>query len=364
MYDYQMLVAFICVLIGYIYFRIRKLKINWKSQYGINGAEFSFLGNAPQGSLNRTINKNLIDLAIHQGNVEFKDETIYGAYKIMGGKVFVIQDPKLVKLIMVKEFDKFVDRLSDKAIRRMFKADSDTDTIWQNFMFFMRGDAWKNIRMSFSPIFTPNKMKGIMPIMQTITGRLVKLLSVSKQVDLKEICGKLSMDTIASCAFGVDLNSFEKGNQSEFVENAKNVFKFSLSSKIKLVFSLFPGATSILKALNKSVTWRDKETTFFYNFVISTLEYRKVNPQHRKNDLVDLMIDALKENREEEDDSMDENNMKLKNFKANKSKLSEISIVSTALLFLIAAYDTTSQTLSYLLYQLALNPHVQQKINK
>lgn len=42
-------------------------------------------------------------------------------------------------------------------------------------------------------------------------------------VDLRTIFGKFTMDSIASCAFGVDSQSYTNKN-SKFVENAKSVF--------------------------------------------------------------------------------------------------------------------------------------------
>ncbi len=45
----------------------------------------------------------------------------------------------------------------------------------------------------------------------------------STPVDLKVLFGKFSMDTIASCAFGVDADSF--GDQDTvFVQHAKSTF--------------------------------------------------------------------------------------------------------------------------------------------
>ena len=45
-------------------------------------------------------------------------------------------------------------------------------------------------------------------------------------------------------------------------------------------------------------------------------------------------------------------------------KLSEFEIVSTALVILIAGYDTTANTLSYVCYELAKNPEIQERLRE
>ena len=45
-------------------------------------------------------------------------------------------------------------------------------------------------------------------------------------------------------------------------------------------------------------------------------------------------------------------------------KLSEFEIVSTALVILIAGYDTTANTLSYVCYELAKNPDIQERLRE
>jgi len=53
---------------------------------------------------------------------------------------------------------------------------------------------------------------------------IIKHAESGTKFDLKELFGKLSMDTIASCAFGVDVGSFSANKNDMFLENAKNVF--------------------------------------------------------------------------------------------------------------------------------------------
>ena len=50
--------------------------------------------------------------------------------------------------------------------------------------------------------------------------------------------------------------------------------------------------------------------------------------------------------------------------KSSRQKLTEEEITAHAILFMLAGYETTANTLSYTSYLLALNPHVQEKLQE
>jgi cytochrome P450 len=76
----------------------------------------------------------------------------------------------------------------------------------------LTGDEWKEVRSTFSPIFTSGKMKAMMVFIRETGKRLTdevgKHAAAASEFELKDVFGKFSMDTIASCAFGVDAQSF------------------------------------------------------------------------------------------------------------------------------------------------------------
>ena len=92
---------------------------------------------------------------------------------------------------------------------------------------------------------------------------------------------------------------------------------------------------------------------------------RREGKQERRNDIVDLMMDCLKQElvEEEEDQDQYEKDMKLKMDKKTKP-ITEDTLAANAMVLLIAGYDTTATTLSYLSYALAKNPSVQEKLQE
>ena len=105
------------------------------------------------------------------------------------------------------------------------------------------------------------------------------------------------------------------------------------------------------------------ETEFFCNLIETTLNHRQQSGT-RRNDLIDLMLDAMKNPTEvsQEEDSTEQIHRDSKFEHKNKKELDTATLVATAMVMLVAGYDTTAQTLSYIAYELAMNEEVQRRL--
>merc|ERR1712227_705021 len=80
---------------------------------------------------------------------------------------------------------------------------------------------------------------------------------------------------------------------------------------------------------------------------------------------IDLMLDAIKEENETDEDGEEdqyERDMKLNH--KRKKEIDEFDIVATALVLLIAGYDTTGMALSYMAYELGNHPDIQSRLQE
>jgi len=227
------------------------------------------------------------------------------------------------------------------------------------------------VRATFSPIFTSGKMKGMLGFVKTTADNLVneldKFASSEEEAECKKVYGCYTMDGLASAAFGMDINSFEKGNNSLFTKYAESLFKMSAIEAILMAFKMtVPGFPYFLEGLNINI-WKKKETKFFYEVILSTIKTRREGRQERRNDLVDLMMDSIKQDiKLEEDEKQEEQyekDMKLEVDKKSKS-MDEDVLVATAMIFMMAGYDTTATLLSYGSYALAKNPEAQTRLQE
>jgi len=82
-------------------------------------------------------------------------------------------------------------------------------------------------------------------LMETVVDKLLTELTKEVKHDqltnVKDQFGKVSMDTIASCVFGVEAQSFENPN-SEFIKQAKRTFSFTITDGIKFIVLMLGGA--------------------------------------------------------------------------------------------------------------------------
>ena len=83
------------------------------------------------------------------------------------------------------------------------------------------------------------------------------------------VFGKFSLDTLASCALGVDAESFTN-SRSPFVKYAANIFRRSKRDFLLLVVRLLPGISSLFAYFQLNL-FKPTETRFFRLVVIAQL---------------------------------------------------------------------------------------------
>ena len=94
---------------------------------------------------------------------------------------------------------------------------------------------------------------------------------------------------------------------------------------------------------------------------------RKTQNITKNTDFLQLLVDE--QNRKDSNEDIDEDikqDIEKINQSINKQtknlQLEEIDVLGTSLIFILAGYETTAATLSYLLHSLAMNPECQQRL--
>ena len=102
---------------------------------------------------------NLKDCVLQRVNIgkllkkiydEHNDEPYVGIFSLDNPSL-LIRDPELVKNILVKDFQNFMDRA--------ISVDEKTDPLWASTVFVMKGQRWREIRTGFTPLFSTSKTK-------------------------------------------------------------------------------------------------------------------------------------------------------------------------------------------------------------
>ncbi|KAK7080460.1 Cytochrome P450 3A4 [Halocaridina rubra] len=330
-----------------------------------------------------------------------------GIYEFLN-PILIVGDPELMKNILVKDFDHFVNR------RKQTVMTNERDSVMNHMLTSKEGDDWKALRSVMSPTFTSGRMKAMFPLVCEKANALVsfcrKEISKKPQIDMKYTAGRYTVDTLASCAFGIECNSLID-DDAAFPKKVSAFFNVPSSKLLLYLFyRLFPRMFSLLK-----INLNPPELDFFKEVVTHTIAERK-RKNLRRDDFLDLLLEAehsesetkdeqvhqgdewpdsnnqLNNEEKEQDDnvankkdtvtqhqhqqmqklqehvqneSTEEKHENVKNAKKTlKGGLDDNAILAQCLLFLVAGYDTTASTLAFASFLLAKHPKEQDTLRQ
>lgn len=245
--------------------------------------------------------------------------------------VVVPIDLELVKNILIRDFNYFHDR-------GLFYNEKDDPL--SGHLFTLPGLRWRRIRNKLSPAFTSGKMKTIFPLIVKIARRLeLKLNEIStseSQVDIKDIMARFTVDVIGTCAYGLEANSLEDG-QNEFFHIGMSVFENPRHGT---------GFTLLLLAFREYArklgfkTFRNEVIKFYSSTIRKVVDYRLANNIER-GDFMDILIRL--------------------HVGGNEEPLTFNELLAQAFVFHSAGFETSSSTLQFCFYELACNPAIQEQ---
>ncbi|XP_023315077.1 cytochrome P450 6k1-like [Trichogramma pretiosum] len=226
----------------------------------------------------------------------------------------MIRDPELIKHVLVKDFDKFSDRLISS---------SKSDAMGNNNMFLLKEPAWKPLRQTMSKFFTSGKMKKVFERMPDVAADLdnyldnLGLKDEDCVIDITEMCYKFALDLIGVTTYGINMNSLTIPD-AQFREKGRIVFSTSPSRHFEnLCMFFYPPLTLQLK--------------------------------NSKTDFLDLLVDLK--------------NKEISSF-SHKTDFSDNELVAQAAIFYTAGFGTTSTTIMFALYELSKQPEIQIKLQR
>ena len=144
-------------------------------------------GSFPSGSHKEllTQSKHYFEL-IKEDYEKFPNEDFVGIY-MLGKPALIIKNVDMIRNVMVKDFSHFVDRNSSGTAN--WCQGGDLDQLWAKGISELSGDLWKDVRSSFTPIFTSGKMKGMLKFVtevgHSLTADFQKLAESGQDFELK-----------------------------------------------------------------------------------------------------------------------------------------------------------------------------------
>ena len=149
---------------------------------------------------------------------------------------------------------------------------------------------------------------------------------------------KLTLDVLLSTAFGLDAN-IQMGENAEMFERSKAVFKLPF---IVRQLARLPFGNLLLRLM---AYLRGNKPGYFQTVAEEIFKTRRQQGLTGRKDILQLMMIANEETTVE-----------------GVSRLSDDEVVAQLIVFLIAGYETSSNTLAFTLHHLAMSPDIQDKL--
>ena len=286
---------------------------------------------------------------------EHPNAPVVGTYGMFGALSIVIRDLDIAKLILVKDFDKFMERRP--AAESFCQPHSKNNKYFPKMLLELRGDHWKQVRSSLTPVFTSGKLKSMMPLIHQVADNLDAHLAknLNKEIEMKELMASTSLDVIISTGFGYELDSFNKP-ENVFLDKALMMSGKKMDFKFKLIMTLAMVSPRLLRWLDLSFLNKEGED-FFVALIKKAITDRRVSGE-RRNDLIDICLDIL----EKEKNTKSSGESISSQQKQKEEEEVETVLIANSLLMFLAGFDTVSTTSSIMLYYMAKYPECQDKL--
>ncbi|XP_019875696.2 cytochrome P450 9e2 [Aethina tumida] len=289
---------------------------------------------------------------------QFPNSRYSGMY-LFNSPTLVIRDPELIKQILVKDFDHFLDH-------KPF-IDPEGDPLWSNNLFAMRGQRWKELRPKISPAFTSSKMKYMFSLMVEASKQFIQYFETQDKnlivLEMKDSYTRFANDVIASCVFGLKVDSLND-KENYFYVTGKQLTSFTGFWKNIKIFSynLIPLESKYLKF----GLFSSEEVAFFRKIVRDTIALREREGIVRP-DLIQILMNSRKENAREDinKDTIDTGFATVHEAEVGsttKKPLTDDEIVAQAAAFFFAGFDSVSGLMCFTSYELALHQNCQDKL--
>ncbi|XP_030747300.1 probable cytochrome P450 6a23 isoform X2 [Sitophilus oryzae] len=251
-------------------------------------------------------------------------------------------DNEIIKRILVSDFihfanhGVFVDKSSDPLSTHIFN---------------MEGYRWKNIRSKLPIAFTAAKMRRNVIIMNEISKEFIKELdkevNSNNSINIKDLLSRFTIDVVSSCSMGMKSNTLKHENET-LVEQSTSFFEDQWSRTSNILVTLIPRKILVMlhfKLFNK------RASNFFLNMFKQIKDHR-LTETVKRNDLTDLLLDLCDGTKEHKDYAGD----------GTMEPLSFDEFAAQMYVFFEAAFETSSSTQTFALYELGANKEVQDRL--
>lgn len=246
----------------------------------------------------------------------------YSAALGINRKLIVTQNPEFINYIL-KENHKNYNK-SELATERAVE-------FFGKGLLFSNGNYWLKQRRLIQPAFHREKLKGLYDIIIKSIDEFLLKFPIGKSIDIYPLVHQLSFNILIQSLFDIKLSSKIMEELSQIFTDLQGFLIKDINQPLQSLFYPFTGKENI--QLKKAKRLRE--------IFIGIINERKASDKNY-DDLLDMLLKSKYEDTGE--------------------GMTTEQIVDEVLILIFAGYETTANTLSWLLYLLSINKDTVQKL--
>ncbi|KAL9703495.1 hypothetical protein quinque_007013 [Culex quinquefasciatus] len=299
---------------------------------------------------------------------QFPDFKVAGFYDLTT-PIFMLRNPDVIKKIGVKDFDYFTDHTPTMA--GASEKEVNGDQLFANSLFALRGQKWRDMRATLSPAFTGSKMRHMFELVAQSAKSTAEFFKAEAKAgkrleyEMKDTLSRFSNDVIATVAFGIEVDSMRE-RENDFYVKGKQMANFQ-SIVVLLKFLLIRSAPSLAQKLKIDLIDKDL-AAYFKTMITDNMKQRDAHGIIR-NDMIHMLMEVRKgalKHQKEEKDTKDAGFATVEESTVGKSNHSRVwtenELIAQCFLFFLAGFETVSVAMTFLAYELTVNPDVQNRL--
>jgi cytochrome P450 len=200
-----------------------------------------------------------------------------------------------------------------------------------NGLLFSNGDYWLKQRRLIQPAFHREKLHGLYVLIKTTIDDYLAAMPQGEYIDVYPLMHELTFNIVMNSLFDINLPKEELKTIANLFTDIQNFFIKDTSVPVRRI--LYPVTQEKKKYLKKAAELR---------VIFTSIIRKRQQSGEPKNDLLDMLLNSKYEDTGE--------------------GMTEAQILDEALILIFAGHETTANALAWMLYAVANNDGVQQKI--
>ncbi|XP_054161126.1 cytochrome P450 3A30-like [Oppia nitens] len=278
--------------------------------------------------------------------------------------ILVTSDPRLIKNILVKDFNTFRNRL------RVLLTPAD-HPIYRHVIDNTKDDDWLRMRAVVKTLFTDIKLRSMVSKIEANLRNLTKALDgwlgretdAEAVVDIREMFVNQGIDLIGSAMFSLDQDSFSRQQSAvqtnDFTPLIKRIF---FPSKFRIL-AIFVLPKFLLQFLDICNIMSKQALNDFADLTVRQITKRKQSPDDVYEDFLQSLLNRCRDFQERQQQKQTvQTSSSDEVLQNNKQMLATEEVVANVFSLFQGAFDGHSISMTFITYELAVNPDCQQRV--